>query len=153
MSAYLPCLILAPIGRSNRFAGPFITAGKNQQRQSSTLELTRIVEEFSLGHISKFFFHADVEMYKMYLKRLYKYKNPRDHRVQNVPDISSKPTLPWSVQNRALYREEKKVEFLQGQPFRNEKLWFFHRKGNCVLSVFKNSRQSREFLNTPLRGY
>ena len=122
-------------------------------RQSSTLELTRIVEEFSLGHISKFFFHADVEMYKMYLKRLYKYKNPRDHRVQNVPDISSKPTLPWSVQNRALYREEKKVEFLQGQPFRNEKLWFFHRKGNCVLSVFKNSRQSREFLNTPLRRF
>ena len=43
--------------------------------QSSTLELTRIVEEFSSGHILKFFFHADVEMYKTSIKRLYKHKN------------------------------------------------------------------------------
>ena len=41
-------------------------------RQSSTLELTRIVEELFLGHILKFFFHADVEMHKTSMKRLYK---------------------------------------------------------------------------------
>ena len=36
---------LAPIWRSNRFAGPFITAGSNQQ--GSRLEFTRIMEEIS----------------------------------------------------------------------------------------------------------
>ena len=114
-------------------------------RQSSTLELTRIVEEFSLGHISKFFFHADVEMYKMYLKRLYKYKNPRDHRVQNVPDISSKPTLPWSVQNRGLYREEKKVDSSKDSRFVTKSFGFSTEKETVYYQSLKTRGKAESF--------
>ena len=78
-----------------------------------------------------FFFHADVKMYKKSMEPLKIQKFPckkgtfLDHRVENVLQIMP----PWLLQNRALRREENKVEFLQGQ-FRNEKLSFFHKKGN-----------------------
>ena len=52
-----------------------------------------------------------------------------DHRVQNVPQVSSEASLPRLVQNKpsALIRcAENKVEYLERQ-FHSEKLSFVHK--------------------------
>ena len=54
----------------------------------------------------------------------------RDHRVQNVPQVSSETSLPRLVQNKpsALIRlEENKVEFHERE-FQSEKLSFVYKK-------------------------
>ena len=53
-----------------------------------------------------------------------------DHRVQNVPQVSSEPSLPQLVQTKPsalIRREENKVEFLQSE-FQSKKLSFVHKK-------------------------
>ena len=53
-----------------------------------------------------------------------------DHRVRNVPQVSSETSLPWLVQNKPsvpIRRVENKVEFLERQ-FHSEKLSFVHKK-------------------------
>ena len=47
-----------------------------------------------------------------------------DHRVRNVPQVSSETSLPWLVQNKP---SENEVEFLERQ-FHSEKLLFVHKK-------------------------
>ena len=111
-------------------------------RQSSRLELTRIVEEFSFMPMSK----CTKRLWNGFINTKIPFQNCTflDSRVQNVPDISLRPTLPWLVQNRTLRCEENKVEFLQGH-FRNKKLSFVYRKGNCVLSGFKTWGEAEGF--------
>ena len=61
-----------------------------------------------------------------------------DHRVQNVPQISSETSLPRLVQNKlsALIRcAENKVECLERQ-FHSEKLSFVHKKVVSLAAVF-----------------
>ena len=61
-----------------------------------------------------------------------------DHRVQNVPQISSETSLPRLVQNKlsALIRcAENKVEYLERQ-FHSEKLSFVHKKVVSLAAVF-----------------
>ena len=85
------------------------------------------------GTFCIFFFFTPMSKCTKSLWNLYKYRNSipykrgsfLDHRVENVLEIMP----PWLLQNRALRRDENKVEFLRGQ-FRNEKLSFFHKKGN-----------------------
>ena len=53
-----------------------------------------------------------------------------DHRLRNVPQVSSETSLPWLVQNKPsapIRRAQNKVEFLQRQ-FHSEKLSFAHKK-------------------------
>ena len=53
-----------------------------------------------------------------------------DHRVRNVPQVSSETSLPWLVQNKPsapIRRVENKVGFLERQ-FHSEKLSFVHKK-------------------------
>ena len=53
-----------------------------------------------------------------------------DHRVRNVPQVSSETSLPWLVQNKPsapIRRVENKVEFLERQ-CHSEKLSFVHKK-------------------------
>ena len=53
-----------------------------------------------------------------------------DHRVRNVPQVSSETSLPWLVLNKPsapIRRVENKVEFLERQ-FHSEKLSFVHKK-------------------------
>ena len=53
-----------------------------------------------------------------------------DHRVQDIPQVSSETSLPRLVQNKPsalICREENKVEFLERQ-FHSEKLSFVHKK-------------------------
>ena len=68
---------------------------------------------------------ASEKLYRNTLKRTF-----YDHRVQNVPQVSSETSLPWLVQNKSsalARREENKVEFLERQ-FLGEKLSFVHKK-------------------------
>ena len=61
-----------------------------------------------------------------------------EHRVQNVPQISSETSLPRLVQNKlsALIRcAENKVECLERQ-FHSEKLSFVHKKVVSLAAVF-----------------
>ena len=53
-----------------------------------------------------------------------------DHTVQNIPQVSSKTSLPRLVQNKPsamIRREDNKVKFLERQ-FNSEKLSFVHKK-------------------------
>ena len=53
-----------------------------------------------------------------------------DHRVRNVPQVSSETSLPWLVQNKPsapIRRVENKVGSLERQ-FQSEKLSFVHKK-------------------------
>ena len=61
-----------------------------------------------------------------------------DHRVQNVPQVSSETSLPRLVQNKpsALIRcAENKVEYLERQ-FHSEKLSFVHKQVVSLAAVF-----------------
>ena len=61
-----------------------------------------------------------------------------DHRVRNVPQVSSETSLPWLVQNKPsvpIRRVENRVEFLEEQ-FHNEKLSFDHKKKLSILLNF-----------------
>ena len=80
---------------------------------------------------SFFFFFTPMSKYTKSLWNLYKYKNTPIKRVLFLTKVENVLEIlpPWLLQNRALRREENKVEFLHGQ-FRNEKLSFFHKKGN-----------------------
>ena len=58
-------------------------------------------------HILWFFFHADIKMTRKRPWNPYKYKTFSfknvlffDHRVRNVPQVSSETSLPWLVQNK-----------------------------------------------------
>ena len=84
-----------------------------------------------------------------------------DHRVQNVPQVSSETSLPRLVQNKPsalICREENKVEFLERQ-FHSDKLSFVHKKESehswtfsfhlCILSAIFNL----EMQNFSLESY
>ena len=53
-----------------------------------------------------------------------------DHKVRNVPQVSSGTSLPWLVQNKPsapISRAENKVKFLE-RHFHSEKLSFVYKK-------------------------
>ena len=53
-----------------------------------------------------------------------------DHKVRNVPQVSSGTSLPWLVQNKPsapISRAENKVKFLE-RHFQSEKLSFVYKK-------------------------
>ena len=53
-----------------------------------------------------------------------------DHRLRNVPQVSSETSLPcWFKTSQALRSVENKVEFLERQ-CHSEKLSFVHKKEN-----------------------
>ena len=69
-----------------------------------------------------------------------------DHRVQNVPQVSSETSLPRLVQNKpsALIRcAENRVEYLERQ-FHSEKLSFVHKKVVSLAVGFWMSRNGCE---------
>ena len=61
-----------------------------------------------------------------------------DHRVRNVPQVSSEASLPWLVKNKPsapIRRVENKVEFFERQ-FQSEKLSFVHKRKLSILLNF-----------------
>ena len=71
-------------------------------------------------------------VHKTFINTKFPFKNVLffDHRVRNVPQVSSETSLPWLVKNKPsapIRRVENKVEFLERQ-FHSEKLSFVHKK-------------------------